>query len=810
MSQRLFLIGDSDKAIVYANYAKGKLRLMKEQMSRLKLPEMSATYRIDDVIVTVSSSYGQDTLYISTLEKIYYIMAYVGAFTYNFDNKKVYKLIGNRLKEIKEKDIVEYVLQEDGSYHQVADNILVGDEARNPLNYVYSHNTGLGIINPNNGITYKYTLAGSYHYILTTQWERELFFDLFDNTTDAYYIRSKLNLLTSPLTFETQGTGLKIYEDKEKFKILVNTSIVKSLNTNVNIIETEGIFVDNIRALAVVPSDIAIYEFDKKTLKNNKVVPKKKYTKKIDNFLDNRLILGFDKNLNIYQYLMYCREATSFFKNKTTEMPEFSLSPKEVKNCYVDIGVIAKPNFTYSVTINNTTVTYTSSEFDTSKDIIQNLENAINDIEGIDAYGFYYNTCEPFLSVYASPNYITTNDYNPSISVSDNIYIIGANVTFNMSKYKCFTLDGSDKISSTGISTIKPNVKLPFYADGKIYDYVEVNRITDNSGFISKMKYSVYCNSKLVDEEKFTPITITDDVYYTYKPLHILKYKYLILHTYHSNTFNFILFAKSRYNSHNIIADDDRFFWFGWYKKANKFSVLEVENILDYYVWVNGILYKIASKEDKIPCPLYRVYDINDIDDNNRLKKIIENPCNIFKENEKNLDKGIKTVKDTKGLIRFWDYTIFAGEEVDLDDNPSLEELTSGKFIYDCTSYNYSNISYLYDGTDDDYVNTNVSRYFTDTSIDESKLLFSFDMYPIKGYNKIDTKKIDAFRLYAYPSYDFSKGYIPYADAQKLKDRKWLLFDTNGVYTEIETPKMRDVHSGELINYERVNGIGIF
>jgi len=760
MSQRIFLIGDEDKAIAYANYAKGKLRLMKEQMSRLGIPEMSANFSVDDALITVSSSYGQDTIYISVGGGGYYIIAYLGETTCDYSNKKFYKLSGKNLIEISEAEITEYVLQDSGTYCPLPKPEYNGNA--NPLEREYLLSKGLGIINPDNGVTYKFEYNGAYHYILTSQWEREIFFPI-EETPDIgpdipyRFVFSKLSLLFAPLSFETRGTDL-IY-NKDTNEIIVNTKILSGIDTNVGIVESKSTYIDNVRAQIVKPSHIVVYN-----LNNNE-----KTIKKITSFIDTKAVVGFDKDLNIYQYLMFCNEATALFKNKTEELFEYSFSPKGFKGCSFDVGIITVPNFTYTITIDGNEFSYTSTESDSSSTILENLSHQIDTKYNSYVMPTYFTNCEPFLG-FDSAAAVEPSEI-PYVTVSDNIYIIGANVTFNLSKYKCY-LDYvfypeygyyREGVSSTGINTIKPRVKLPFYINGEISDYVEANRTTNERGIITKMRYGVYCNSKLVDEEIFTPITydeypIKDPaepiVSVSNMPLQILKHKYLILHTHHSENFDFILFAKANYKSHRIIDHPDMYFWFG---SVFKMSILEVENIIEYYVWVNGVLHKIPDAS-----------------------------------------------------MRFWDYTIFEGKLLSEHMDYPKEDIESGKAVQFLMSHNYSNVSYLFDGTEDKYDNSNLNRPFTDVSIDGTKLLFSYDLYPIKIYNTIKSRRADQYTNIVYPAYDFSKGYYPFADAQKLKDRKWLLFDINGLYTEIETPKTVDKETKKLVNYERLNGVGIF
>jgi hypothetical protein len=96
--------------------------------------------------------------------------------------------------------------------------------------------------------------------------------------------------------------------------------------------------------------------------------------------------------------------------------------------------------------------------------------------------------------------------------------------------------------------------------------------------------------------------------------------------------------------------------------------------------------------------------------------------------------------------------------------------------------------------------NRQVTRIFT-TGTDK-KLFFGFDVWDAKSQHNVIYDDSNPSYKYVWSDYDTSlTPYPPLVDLEDIEERKWLLFDKEGVMEVINTPK----NNG--IDFKRVNGV---
>ena len=96
--------------------------------------------------------------------------------------------------------------------------------------------------------------------------------------------------------------------------------------------------------------------------------------------------------------------------------------------------------------------------------------------------------------------------------------------------------------------------------------------------------------------------------------------------------------------------------------------------------------------------------------------------------------------------------------------------------------------------------NRQITRVFT-TETDDG-LLFSFDVWDAKS--KHDLIYDDSNPAYKYLWSDYDTAFTPYpplVDLEDIEERRWLLFDKEGIFKEIDTPKE------DGFDFKRINGL---
>ena len=102
--------------------------------------------------------------------------------------------------------------------------------------------------------------------------------------------------------------------------------------------------------------------------------------------------------------------------------------------------------------------------------------------------------------------------------------------------------------------------------------------------------------------------------------------------------------------------------------------------------------------------------------------------------------------------------------------------------------------------------NRQITRIFTTAT--DKKLLFGFDVWDAKSKHNIIYDGSNPSYRYVYTDYDTSfTPYPPLVDLEDIEERRWLMFDKEGIMEEIDTPKELREGAEEKTDYKRLNGV---
>ncbi len=317
------------------------------------------------------------------------------------------------------------------------------------------------------------------------------------------------------------------------------------------------------------------------------------------------------------------------------------------------------------------------------------------------------------------------------------------------------TEDADGFITATGMQTIANDVKLPFDFDndGNLC-YLRREKNTE----FNTSRVGIYVGDEEIVSSNWQSVT---KLYPDYPgagqfhhadiggPLYIWQTSLKVLQSYFGPGFRAVVYAKTTFLDHeNAFLDYQYTTYYGSHSHYCRMRRTCIRSLTKYYVWVNGV-----TSELPYQCI-------------NREYRLTARPG--------------YTAGELAGLPALYGFHVLPWLDVGFDAAGGVLAAEQ---------------------------NRDVIRIFTDSAM--GKLLVGLDVFPVSFRHDVVLKS--GAHDWLAPEYDtavFPWPAPPDGIYDEVSDRKWLLFDTSGEYSELQPP-MRTVGGVEQ-HVQRVNGLAIF